>query len=135
LERGATAAELAERIFASEEYLSRFGPPDTAARARAEAAATPEPPARLGAPIWAPDEEALLAVRFYLLCTGATPERDAFDAWLDRLEAAPSHLAGAEAFLAALGGPFADGAALLAAAESLPFIRETGAWVNEGVLL
>jgi hypothetical protein len=51
------------------------------------------------------------------------------------LEAAPSHLAGAEAFNAAAGAPFANGAALLAAAESLPFIVATGAWVNEGVWL
>lgn len=135
LERGATAADLAERIFASAEYLNRFGPADANARARAAEAMAPEPPTRLDAPLWVPDEEAMLTVRFHLLTTGALPSRAAFDAWLGVLEAAPSHLAGADAFLASAGGPFADGAALLAAAESLPFIVATGAWVNEGVLL
>jgi hypothetical protein len=135
LERGATPGELAGRIFASAEYLTRFGPPDDAARLRAAEAMAPEPEALLAAPLWVPDEEAMLVVRFHLLATGAPPSRDAFEAWLDVLEAAPSHLAGAEAFNAAAGAPFANGAALLAAAESLPFIVATGAWVNEGVLL
>ncbi|MFN3448701.1 MAG: DUF4214 domain-containing protein [Roseococcus sp.] len=134
LDRGGTAEELVARIFASEEYRTRFGAPDEAARARAAAALLPEPEARLATPLWVPDEEAMLAVRFHLLCTGALPGRAAFDLWLDRLEAAPSHLAGAEAFLAETGGPYADGAALLAAAETLSFILDTGRWVNEGVL-
>jgi hypothetical protein len=135
LERGATPADLAERIFASAEYITRFGTPDENARARAAEAMAPEPDGPLAAPLWVPDEEALLVVRFHLLADGALPDRAAFDRWLDTLEVAPSHRAGAEAFFAAKAGPFADGAALLAAAESLPFIVETGAWVNEGVWL
>lgn len=135
LQRGATAADLAERIFASEEYLTRFGPPDAAARARAAAATSAMEEARLETPLWVPDEEALHVARFHLLCTGRMPDRAGFDAWLDRLEAAPSHLEGAESFLAETGGPFADGAALLAAANALSYIRETGVWTNEGVLI
>jgi len=136
LEAGGTGKELLRRILWSEEYLERFGTPDAAAQARGEAALAPVAPATLEAPIWVPDAEAVLTVRFHLLAAGAAPDRTRFDTWLAVLEEAPDHATAAQQFLDAHPGHgFANGQALLDAAWSLPVIRATADWVDEGVRL
>lgn len=136
LDAGGTGAELIRRISASDEYLERFGPPDAATLARGQAALAPVPAALLEAPIWVPDAESVLAVRFHLLVLEMAPDRARFDQWLAALEAAPDHATAAQAFLDAHPGhDFADGQALLDAAWSLPVIRATAHWVDAGVRL
>lgn len=139
LERGATGAALVERIIASDEFRLLFGPGPEAAEAARQRAAPVLLSARegeLAAPIWVPDAEAVLAVRFHLLVTGAAPDRAAFDIWMAWLEGPGGHLPAAEAFLAAHPGTgYADGQALLAAAWSLPVIEATAPWVDAGVRL
>lgn len=139
LEAGASGAQLAERIIASEEFGLLFGTGPAAAeeaRVRAAQALAPRPETALDTPIWIPDAEAVLAVRFHMLVTGGPPDRAAFDLWMARLEGPAGHEAAADAFLAANPGTaFAHGAALLAAAWSLPVIVATAPWVDAGVRL
>jgi len=136
LEKGGTPAGLVEHIFASVEYRERFGTPDAAAQARATEALKPVPEAILTTPIWVPDPEAVLAARFHLLVTEQAPTRASFDLWFGKLEAAGDSAAVAQRFLDAHGGDrFADGAALMDAAWSLPVIHATAPWVDAGVVL
>lgn len=136
LEEGGTPAGLVERIFASVEYRDRFGAPDAAAQARATEALAPVPEAILPTPIWVPNAEAVLAARFHLLVTDEAPTRPAFDLWFGKLETAGESEAVAQRFLDAHGGTrFADGAALMEAAWSLPVIHATAPWVDAGVVL
>lgn len=136
LEAGGSGEELIRRITWSDEYLERFGRPDEAARARGLAALEPVPAATLDAPLWVPEAEAVLAVRFHLLVAGMAPDRARFDTWHAALRAAPDHAAAAQDFLDAHPGhAFADGQALLAAAWSPAVIRATAPWVDEGVVL
>jgi Ca2+-binding RTX toxin-like protein len=136
LEAGATPEGLVERIFASVEYRDRFGAPDAAAQLRAAEALAPVPEAILPTPIWVPDLEAVLATRFHLLVTDKAPTRTAFDLWFGKLEAAADIGTVAQYFLETHGsGRFADGAALLDAAWSLPVIQATAPWVDGGVVL
>ncbi len=136
LDAGATGEALVRRIFASDEYRERFGTPDAATQARATAALAPVADAKLDNPLWVPDAEAVLAVRFHLLVLDAAPDRARFDQWLAALEAAPDHATAAQAFFDAHPGHgFADGQALLDEAWSLPVIRATAPWVDAGVVL
>jgi hypothetical protein len=136
LDAGGTGEELIGRITGSDEYRDRFGPPDAAALARGAAALAPVPDAMLPNPLWVPDAEAVLAVRFHLLVLDAAPDRARFDQWLAALEAAPDHATAAQAFLDAHpGSGFADGEALLDAAWSPAVIRWTAPWVDAGVRL
>jgi hypothetical protein len=119
LEAGMTRAELVERIFASDEYRERFGAPDREAAREALAAA----PA-LAAPIWVPNEEAVLAARFHYLVRQEKPGLVALIGWTKALEEGVDPAAVAGRFLAspeAKGAAhgYADGTALLAAARSL----------------
>lgn len=136
LEGGGTGEELIRRITGSLEYRERFGPADAAALARGMAALDPGPDALLDTPIWVPNKAAVLAVRFHLMVAGAAPDRTRFDIWLAALEAAPDYAQAAQAFLDAHPGHgFANGQALLDAAWSLPVIRATAPWVDQGVVL
>lgn len=136
LDTGGTGEQLIGRITGSPEYRERFGTPDAAALARAMAALEPAPDALLETPIWVPNKAAVLAVRFHLMVAGAAPDRARFDTWLAALEAAPDHAEAAQAFLDAHPGHgYANGQALLDAAWSLPVIRATAPWVDQGVVL
>ncbi|MCU0944241.1 MAG: DUF4214 domain-containing protein [Rubritepida sp.] len=139
LEGGAGGAALVERIIGSDEFRLLFGASaaaEEAARQRAAPALAPGANTPLDAPLWVPDAEAVLAVRFHALVTGGPPGRTAFDALMARLEGPGGHLAAADAFLAENpGSAYANGAALLEAAWSLPVIRATAPLVDAGVTL
>ena len=120
IEAGMTRAELVERIFASDEYRERFGAPDRdAAREALEKAPG------LAAPIWVPNEDAVLAARFHYLVLHEKPGLVALLNWTQALEERGDAAAVAGQFLASpeakgVAHGYADGAALLAAARSLP---------------
>jgi hypothetical protein len=130
LEAGGTGEALAARLVAQAGLPADPALAERIAGALAEAPLAAPP---LAAPLWVPDPEAVLALRFHLLVTGAAPDRDAFDIWVARLEA--GHAQAAEAFLAAHpGSDHADGAALLAAAWALT-AGEAGVTLSAGWFL
>lgn len=131
LDAGMTLPELAARIFASDEYLARFGAPDAAAWTRAAPNATP---------VWVPDAEAVLAARLYHLALGRAPDREGLVFWTDALERGVPLADLATDFLRtpegrAKGSAFVDGAALATVAASLDAALALSAVTHAGITL
>ncbi len=90
-------------------------------------------------PQWVADPDATLLARLYILGLDRLPDRTGFILWLNAMEAGlPAEIV-ARVMLQlpegrAHGAEYADGAALLAAAQSPEAIAATAAWTEHGVV-